>query len=742
MILINIFTECKKIKIKGGTTMCKIFRLLSIFIVTTLLFFSIPTNLSAGDWLKIWGPTEFVVVDGENGAVYANPALGSSLPQGIYRWEGQPNVWTPLGIQAKKCVTSGWKPDNALYCLTEEGIIYRYKGLPNSWEKLGGPSNGKAGDIYGGPDRLLATGTGTSQDVFRWDEMKKSWIRIGGPGKTFVVGRSSDPEFKVQVYGQSPDNSPQDQKGIFQWSGGWNKRGDDAGSIFISMSTLFATNSQSGDMMLLNPTGWKRIGSPGNMFAADHKGHLYGLSTDKKAIYRWIGIPNKWEEIGGSADKIFAGWDRLLFATNPDTRDLWFYNPATCPQNISVPDFAGTIITEKMKHVSGKRNLLLILWDPHRPDHPAPAREYIDQLIFGPTRSLKDWFRENSGDKLELERVGVLGWYNAKKPASHYFEETATKDKNDMDGDGFLEGHIEKYTEAILAAAADIDFSIYDSNKDKVLTTDELAIFIIIPQNKPDGFGRPTAGKEYPVKIPLEVQGVTIPWIVEWYAGNPPSFGTAAHELGHLIFNAPDLYIYKIWPYKSQVYSIMDFGAGTTHIDPVEKMKLGWLNLKVADKSGIYTLKDIETHCEALILYHPQRGVDEYFIIENRWRGSSYDAGVQNVGQGILMDGVGIWQVAENPAVFDNVIPFPPTGRKGEWGRLGIRFIRADGGIPWFGDLLDDSKALFNQKGTLISDLTLPAKLVWLDGTRSGFEVKLISDAGPEVQLEITMTCP
>lgn len=719
-------------------TLKNIFNRLLTVIFITLSFLGITTNSWASNWEKIWGPTEFVVVDGESGAVYAKPGPGSSLQQGIYKWDGAPNLWTPLGMQAKKCVTSGWKPNNTLYCLSEEGVVYKYKGAPNSWESIGGPSNGKAGDIFGGPDQLLATATGTSADIFLWDTMKKTWVSIGGPGKDFVVGRSSDPEFKLQVYGQSLDNASSETKGIYQWSGKWYKKGGPAGSVYISRSTLFATNPQTGDILSLYPTGWKRIGDPGSMFATDHKGHIFGLSPDKKGVYRWTGTPNQWEKIGDAADKIFAGWDRLLFAINPDTKDLWFYRPQ-CPPITNVPNFAGTIITEKMKPVSGKKNVLAILWDPHRPKDPAPNKADIVNVLFGSSNSVKDWFIQNSGGKVDLVNTGVLGWYDAplEKQGEHYWDEVGHK--QGKYNDGFLSGHVEKWTDAIKRAANDFNFKAYDANNDGKITRDELAIIVVIPQVAPFGTaGKKVMNKQTPSYEPLMVQGVQITEIVEWYSGIPVSFGTAAHELAHQILNTPDMYFKGAWPYAAAVYSNSDASlAGAVHISGPEKLKLGWLNYNVAMQSGIYSLKGVETSNSALILYNPNRGLDEYFLIENRWRGTSYDAGGFHGYKGLPMDGIAIWHVIENPAVFDLVTPFPPTGVKGEWGRLGIRLIRANGGTP-----LVDAKALFNQKGIIVSDLTSPAQLIWLDGTRSGFEVKLLSDPGPEVQMKVTITCP
>jgi hypothetical protein len=191
------------------------------------------------------------------------------------------------------------------------------------------------------------------------------------------------------------------------------------------------------------------------------------------------------------------------------------------------------------------------------------------------------------------------------------------------------------------------------------------------------------------------------------------------------------MYQYGPWPYAPAKYSLMDTTYSPVHLDPIHKLKLGWLDHRIATKSGIFTLQDVETHHEALILYSHKRGKAEWFILENRWRGNSYDAGA--VGQaGIPSDGIAIWHVIEDPAVFNQVKPFPPTGAEGEWGRLGVRLIRANGGNP-----VDDSKALFGMQGDFISDDTKPANLRWLDGTPSGFEVHLLQGAGPAVRLDV-----
>ena len=201
------------------------------------------------------------------------------------------------------------------------------------------------------------------------------------------------------------------------------------------------------------------------------------------------------------------------------------------------------------------------------------------------------------------------------------------------------------------------------------------------------------------------------------------------HELCHLIFGTPDLYFEGHWPYAAAQYSLMDQAWGQ-HLDAPEKLKLGWLDYKVVTSTGEYELANVETTSRALVVMNPQRGPGEYFLLENRWRGTSYDAILSQ-------DGLAIWHVIEDPNVFNSVSPWPPTGAKNEWGRLGIRMIRQNGGNP-----MDDHHALFTTATTVVSDVTSPARLRWLHDRPSGISVKMLSGVGPTVKLRIEVNCP
>jgi M6 family metalloprotease-like protein len=395
-----------------------------------------------------------------------------------------------------------------------------------------------------------------------------------------------------------------------------------------------------------------------------------------------------------------------------------------------IPDFAGTIGSPKLRPAAGIRKVIVILWNPHRARHPAPPAKEVERLLFGERPSVRDWFRENSGGRFGIESVGVFGWYDADKPAEHYWSTSARKDALDKNGDGWLNGHVEKWTEAILKADRKVDFASFDSNGDKILSPDELGILIVIPQQQPFGTNRQPVAREFPHPQPLVVDGVRVPVIAEWYTGAPPNLGGPAHELCHLFLGLPDLYIGQGWPYSAGDYSLMDHSYTSAHLDPFQKLKLGWLKYRVVTETKELELRDVETSGDALILFSPEHGPKEYFLIENRCRGKSYDAGADRAGRGLAGQGLAVWQILEDPKSFAKSTP--PIGGPGEWGRRGIRLIRANGGVS-----PDDRNALFDRRKMVLSDDSTPAKLRWLDGSRTGFSLEMLSDAGPTLRLRI-----
>ena len=419
-------------------------------------------------------------------------------------------------------------------------------------------------------------------------------------------------------------------------------------------------------------------------------------------------------------DEETGGWghilvDQVVFAAHPD---------------LAGAHFPRDQYPRKVRPAEGTRRVLTILFDPHRPGHPAPEKKAIENLLFGERGSLRGWFAENSGGKFGVESAGVLGWYDAKKPAEHYWKTEKGQEEEIKEGDCWLRGVDERLTEAVRAADADFDFALCDGNGDGELTPDELAILIVIPHNEISlGVNRPLVGCAKHGD-PVWADGVQVPAAVEWRTGERLTFGTPAKELSEFFLGAVDMNNWDSWEFGANSYSIMDWAGANGHMDPLLKLKLGWVAPVGVAESGAFDLGDVETRGEVLVLYDPARGLGEYFLVENRWRGTSYDAGTEGQGWGIPADGLAVWHVVEDPALLDRVEP--PAGAYRQWEGRGMQLIRVNGGKP-----PDDKKTLLSIEGAKLSDTTAPAHLRWIDGTPSGFEVELASPPGPKAKVRV-----
>jgi M6 family metalloprotease-like protein len=381
-----------------------------------------------------------------------------------------------------------------------------------------------------------------------------------------------------------------------------------------------------------------------------------------------------------------------------------------------------------LRPVIGTVPVLTLLWDPERLTDLAPDKNAITNLLFSSQPSVADYFQENSRGNFSMGNAGILGWFKADKPASFYW---SPNDPTDADGDGFISGHVRKWWEAVVKADPNVNFKSYDTNGDNILQPDELSVLIVIPQNGAFGTVRVPAAQEYPTWKPLVMDGVTIPLIAEVYAGAPPNLPTFAHELSHLMLNLPDMYFDIFFPYAAGHYSLMDVSGIDSHLDPFAKVRLGWLQPTLISKSGEKTINPVESGGEVYLLMDPAHGEKEYYLVENRQRGIKYDSDIGD-------NGLAVWQIMEDPAVYGSLsapagVPevnwakIPP----GDWGRRAVRMIR-----PVYGPPFDDRKALWDGSDPLTGyDLTSTdtdpshARLVWADGSPSGFAIRNISAA-------------
>lgn len=421
-----------------------------------------------------------------------------------------------------------------------------------------------------------------------------------------------------------------------------------------------------------------------------------------------------------------------------------------------------------LQPATGKRDLLVILWDPHRPGHPPPSAQVAHDMIFGAQESVAGYFAENSRGKLRVAKAASLGWYDAKYPWELYWRqppyspadavgtahEYTDPDGNPryLDDEGFYGGHSHKWAEAVRRAGQDFDFSKYDSNGNRVIERSELVILVIIPQAQAFGTRRGVVGSHVPPK-PLMVDGVKITEITEAYISGPGDMGVVAHELAHGFLDAPDQYFACgssgfDHPYAAGSFSLMHQYGRHPHFDPAQKSMYGWITPSVVDASGPLVLHNVEETGQVFRLSRPGYGDREYFLLENRWAGQSYDAGLSGKAAPLPDQGLAIWHVIEDRELSKNLYDKTGVDMKqlscvwSDWARRGIRLTRPVRGSASNGEALWDGKD--PRTGYDISPFHDPGHperviLRWADGVPSGYGIRDLSGAGSSMTFTLSV---
>lgn len=362
------------------------------------------------------------------------------------------------------------------------------------------------------------------------------------------------------------------------------------------------------------------------------------------------------------------------------------------------PDFVQPFL--QMNPLVRRFRLLVIGFDPVRPGHTRPSFAQIRNtfegnpgLVVGDLTTLqttldrgpnlRDWLMENSGGVATLGQVRYVGcrdgqWYVAppERQGSWYWDNLAWD---------------QMWKDALNAADAEVDFHAYDTDQNNRITSDELVVAIVRPQNVPYGTLRGTDaildGSPTLLNVP----------ILDLYLSSNPAYlrwgvGLVAHELAHHVFGAQDLY--NGCPAISPgAYSVMDEHWLATHLDPFEKMKNGLVHPLAIDLATQATttlvLPAVELRHQVLLLHDAARVAREYFLIENRYPGDplrpNYDG---PIGIGAIV----IWQIFEDLQLVHNsaICPGDP------------RFIRKRAVLSTPADSID---------------------LTWSDGSPTGFRI-------------------
>ncbi|NUO78582.1 hypothetical protein HUU05_00775, partial [candidate division KSB1 bacterium] len=305
------------------------------------------------------------------------------------------------------------------------------------------------------------------------------------------------------------------------------------------------------------------------------------------------------------------------------------------------------------------------------------TQEEWRQRFFGSKPSITDYFEKISFGRMGLRPAGdtdgepnngVVGWYQLLNNFAHYKQQY---------GDEYFV-HMAK--EAVVSARNDLDFAQYDVNRDGLIASHELHIYVIVAafDLQYSVHGTPDDPKVHRVRFPFVAGSRNIPVNVDGVqigvhsVGGGVCFGgellfkyesgifgrkhsqnrtaTLAHELGH-DFGLPDHY-YE--PDHAGTWCIM----GTDIVADLDypnapcaphRMQLQWVTPQIitSDQSGFLT--QINTSARSYLL--PENGVlgREYFHVENRYKQLAGEYDSQTPGSGAL-----IWHVDSTRMLADD----------------------------------------------------------------------------------------
>ncbi len=361
--------------------------------------------------------------------------------------------------------------------------------------------------------------------------------------------------------------------------------------------------------------------------------------------------------------------------------------------------------------LSGTRPLLVILisLSGAAPD-ASHTTAYYDSRFFNATPpSVHNYYLEVSYGLFTFVKSAVLGWY-----PTNYTQTQWVSDPRPT------------VIEAVGDADSSIDFSIYDTNNDNIVTNSELTLFIIVSGSQGGAFHWSTTN-------PIATSdGVTVEGeFSATYEGR--HIGSYCHELGHDL-GLPDLYDTSSIPDSEGIgnYGLMGGGSWTfAHMSAWSKIQLGWITPTFVKASGYYDVHDAETNPEAYILADPSRP-SEYFLIENRRPVNSYYevVGPPVAPGGIFPDeGIVIYHIDETKAL--------------DWIRYGINNVNIDEAHKGVdvecadrptshvinADHLDsmtnrgDSNDLWDVGTYDFNDNSVPCNAKWYSGAASGFAI-------------------
>jgi len=375
--------------------------------------------------------------------------------------------------------------------------------------------------------------------------------------------------------------------------------------------------------------------------------------------------------------------------------------------------------------VYGERPILLVLIEfldqPYSPSHDF---DYFNDIVWDGVTSVVDYFLEVSYGQFTYSKAGILGWYSSSRCRIDEWEDNI----------------VEISQEAFEIASQDqsFNFAQFDKNDDQIITYDELSIIVV------------SSGTRYQPSFAYYVRDA-IENIVTWdgvsldgeccFVSERWDWSSYAHELGHSL-GLPDLYDYSFVDVTGDSYGVGPYDIMCTtyhksHFSAWCKIRLGWIEPVIVENDGYYEVHDVETHPEAYLLPVTYSDSEEYFLVENRWRGINYD--LQLPDHGIV-----IWHIDDSRLgeYWGGTVPRPNNNNNDESHKLvdiecadspSSHFINADDfdAMRNWGDQYD----LWDKNEYSFTDTSTPCNARLYNNSPSNVIIQVLSEPGPTMEV-------
>jgi M6 family metalloprotease-like protein len=280
-----------------------------------------------------------------------------------------------------------------------------------------------------------------------------------------------------------------------------------------------------------------------------------------------------------------------------------------------------------------------------------------------------------------------------------------------------LHGDAIRGRKIIEAANGAVNYATFDRNGNGQITDDELIVFLVQEGNPTTGDPN-NCGATRPIKTGADLDGKSFP--KQWSGGTTlTNTITHIHEISHQALYHND------HQYSAGRLDITGATCGypiTSFWDynSWHKLHFGWTTPTVVSKDGYYTVGRWDTTGQSYLLYDPDKGTSNYFLVENRQpTASTYD-------QSAVDNGLVVWRVDDTRWGMAPPNPYQLMRPN----QVAADTTQYDGGSD---DAWDPSDSQTTQR---------TMSRTWSDGTASNVAMRAIGPSGATVRVYFDVRGP